>query len=94
MGLHFMAAAGLGPLSWLKGSEGGFIVVPRVNYKGTGAGFTAGGGYESWIGEQWSLGLLARIQYAKADLAPENGVGISMESAALRLRGVVHGLRW
>lgn len=33
------------------------------NYDGTGYALMIGGGYEWWIGDEWSLGLLGRLQY-------------------------------
>jgi hypothetical protein len=41
---------------------------PPDNYAGTGFGLMLGAGYEWWIGEQWSLGVLGRVQYTSATL--------------------------
>jgi hypothetical protein len=37
------------------------VTTPKAS--GPGFGFMIGGGYDFWIGEQWSLGVLARIAY-------------------------------
>lgn len=48
----------------------------------TGFGFGAGAGYGVWIGDEWSLGVLLRMQYLalKADIESTSG---SVKSATL-----------
>jgi hypothetical protein len=41
---------------------------------GGGVGMNAGIGYEAWIGDQWSLGALARFQYARVWLDQPTGI--------------------
>jgi hypothetical protein len=60
-GLHLQAAAGLATTSFVEpGDDGDTIDL-------TGPGFMAGIGYETWIGEQWSMGGVARILYASME---------------------------
>ena len=40
---------------------------------GTGYGAMVGAGIESWVGEQWGLGVLARLQYASVELEDDSG---------------------
>lgn len=52
--------------------------VPADDYSGGGFGLMAGIGYEWWVGEQWGVGILARLQYASATLKPAaNGPEVS-----------------
>lgn len=44
-------------------------------YTGTGFAFMVGGGYEWWVGEQWSLGVLGRIQYFSVSGHPDDDFG-------------------
>ncbi len=39
---------------------------------GTGAGLVLGGGYEFWVGEQWGIGVIGRLQYASATLEDDD----------------------
>lgn len=55
-GGHIQAAIALGVASQAKGDL-------DAAYSGTGVALMFGGGYEWWIGEQWSMGILARLQY-------------------------------
>lgn len=41
---------------------------PPDDYSGDGVGLVLATGYEWWIGEQWSLGLLGRLQYTSVTL--------------------------
>jgi hypothetical protein len=68
-GLHFQGAAGVGTLSWSKGPTSSTSPqLPPVEYTGAGAGFMIGAGYESFITDEWSLGGVAQVIYASADL--------------------------
>jgi hypothetical protein len=40
-----------------------------------------GGGYEWWIGEQWSLGLLARLQYFNVNGHPDSTDDVDVEAS-------------
>jgi len=67
-GLHLEAAFGLAVLTASKGDLQRIcdsfscenIIFPGDDYVGTGFGFVGGIGYEGWVGEQWSIGGLAR----------------------------------
>ena len=72
IGFHFQSAAGIAVLSAGRGSgtvdhaEQGRLDVgdglePRTF---SGAGLMFGVGFEGWIGNQWSMGFLARLTYA------------------------------
>ena len=62
-GLHAEAALGLAVISASKGDQ-----FPVKDNNGNGFSLLAGVGYEWWFGEQVSLGVLARLQYAQADV--------------------------
>jgi hypothetical protein len=54
-GLHFTATVGVGHAE---------VNVDQDNDDDTnGIGFRIGGGYDFWVGEQWSLGALASVAY-------------------------------
>jgi hypothetical protein len=57
-GLHLELAVGYTTLSAKAGDE-----FPNDDQSGGGIGVVAGVGYEWWIGEQWSAGVLGRVQY-------------------------------
>jgi hypothetical protein len=60
----------------------------------SGAGFGAmvGLGYEGWVGEQWGIGVLARLQYASVELKDEddNKYDFKMLVPALLLTATLH----
>jgi hypothetical protein len=56
-GFHVQGAVGFGYASF-ESKDSSFSV------SGVGPGFMAGLGYELWVGEQWSLGALARLTYS------------------------------
>jgi hypothetical protein len=60
-GLHVLALAGLASLSVSDGSG-------SSQQSGSGFGVGAGVGYDVWIGDEWSLGILGRLQYASTKL--------------------------
>ena len=68
-GLHLQFAPGLGAMNV---NEGDFA---SDTIGGLGFGFMAGAGYEFWIGEQWSIGGLARVLYARATIEDQYGHG-------------------
>ena len=45
---------------------------PGDDYSGTALGFVAGLGYEGWVGEQWSVGGLARVSYISGTMSAVN----------------------
>jgi hypothetical protein len=51
------------------------------SYSGTGYSLMIGGGYEWWIGEQWSLGLLARLQYFNVNGHPDSTDDVDVEAS-------------
>jgi hypothetical protein len=61
-GLHFQAAVGLASLS--SGSRGFDDEDDDARYDAVGGGLVLGVGYEWWIGDEWSIGALGRIQAA------------------------------
>ena len=68
-GLHFQAAIGISSLTVGDGcadescDDGGVRVIREQAT--SGFGLMAGVGYEGWIGSQWSMGVLARVQYGQ-----------------------------
>jgi hypothetical protein len=61
-GFHLQAALGLAALT--SRSDGRFGEDDDDDYEAFGAGIVLGVGYEWWIGNEWSLGVLARTQAA------------------------------
>ena len=58
-GWHIQGAVGPTAVRFSSGNE----------LSGTGFGAMFGGGYEWFVSEQWSLGILARVQYASPQLS-------------------------
>jgi hypothetical protein len=56
-GLHFMAGVTYSSFSFT--TDAG-----ESSESATGVGLFGGAGYEAWIGSEWSLGLLTRLQWA------------------------------
>jgi hypothetical protein len=67
-GLHAQAAIGFAALQAKQGSSSNPNSFPPQDYSGTGGSFMAGIGYDWWVGSQWSLGLLGRVQYLSGSL--------------------------
>lgn len=63
-GLHFLGFVGWGGLEFSRGGD-------VSGSDPTGILFTLGGGYDFWVGDEWSVGPLARFTYAPLSL---NGV--------------------
>jgi len=59
-GWHFMAAIGAAGMTCKVGTDGGSLG-PGLG----GFGATVGGGWEGWIGEQWSLGALLSLSWIR-----------------------------
>ena len=60
-GLHLQAAAGFATTSFVEPYDD----EDTVNL--SGPGLMAGIGYEGWIGDQWSMGAVARVTYASME---------------------------
>jgi len=60
-GFHLQAALGLAALT---SRSGGRWDDDDDGYEAVGAGIVLGVGYEWWVGDEWSLGVLARTQAA------------------------------
>lgn len=70
IGAHLFAAPALSVVSGGKAKTYP-DEVPETS--GTGFGLVLGGGYEIWVAEQWSLGVIGRLQYASATLEDDDG---------------------
>jgi len=57
-GFHVEAALGYSAFAAGKGDP-----YPGEDASGSGFGLVGGAGYELWVGDQWSIGALGRIQY-------------------------------
>jgi hypothetical protein len=68
LGIHFQAAPG-----FVAVNAGASDDLDSDELSGTGFGAMVGAGIESWVGEQWSMGVLARLQYASVELEDESG---------------------
>lgn len=65
-GLHLQLAVGLGTLAVSDGElKQGEFTDDLDEEDGSGLGAMVGFGFETWVGEQWSVGGLARVLYAK-----------------------------
>jgi hypothetical protein len=83
-GFHLQAAMGLALLTASEGdpqqicfSSGGQTAcgtgrAPADDYLGAGLGIVVGVGYEGWVGDQWSIGGLARLTYASGTMSAVN----------------------
>jgi hypothetical protein len=72
LGWHVQGVLGL---AWVNVSEGirdGRPVTSKHN--AGGLGFSVGGGWEGWVGKQWSMGALLRLTYASAETNPDQNV--------------------
>jgi hypothetical protein len=56
-GWHVQGMLGFATLVPISGSD--------IGDARSGVGLVLGGGHEWWIGEQWSLGILARVEYCR-----------------------------
>ena len=65
LGWHAQGALGIASMGLGKGSQAD---KPATGSKGMGGlGFMIGGGYEWWIAEQWSMGVLLRFTYVAVE---------------------------
>jgi hypothetical protein len=71
-GWHVEAAIGLAAIQAGKGTPteigGTSYTFPSDDESGTGVSLLAGVGYEWWVGEQVSMGMLARLQYVSGSV--------------------------
>ncbi len=65
-GFHFQVSIGWAILSAGKGSK--TPTYPARDQSGNGFALLGGAGYEWWIADQWSLGVIARVQYASGSV--------------------------
>lgn len=66
-GFHLQGAAGYTLLTSTKGDN-----YPGEDSSGGGFGLLVGAGYDWWVGEQWSLGLLGRVHYVSGTVTGED----------------------
>jgi hypothetical protein len=68
--------------------------LPPGDYTGDGFGFMAGFGYEGWVGPEWSLGVLIRVQYfsaaVRSDDAAYPDANLSLSLPAFLLTATYH----
>lgn len=62
-GTHAQLLVGLGQMQLTEGESGARRGTSEVLSTYHGLGISAGIGHEWWIGEQWSLGVMARVDY-------------------------------
>ena len=90
-GFHLMAAVGPAIISAAKGdpkyvcvSNGcGTVEMPGTAYSGTGFGLVAGVGYEAFVGDQWSIGGIARLMYTSATMSPDDSSYVKADVSAI-----------
>ncbi len=68
-GLHGELAIGLALGAIGDFEEYGEFEYRVSDYEGAGWGVVLGGGYDFWVGEQWSLGLFGRVSYARLGMS-------------------------
>lgn len=79
-GFHVQGALGIGTMSYEKHARSG---IPLENWSGGGGGAMLGVGYEFWVGQQWSIGALARVLMVSNTLRGEDtGVDFSAKGYA------------
>jgi hypothetical protein len=80
-GLHFQG--GFGFATYIAGQAYPSLDGPDARaHTATGLGFMLGVGHEWWVGDQWSLGLLARVLYAWTDGSDPESVDWSHKTLA------------
>ena len=73
MGFH--AQAGIGLSAYVAGVADPEVSGPRAQaHTAIGFGFMVGAGYDWWVSEQWSIGLLARLLYGSMSGSDSEGV--------------------
>lgn len=71
-GFHAEAAIAYAAATAAKSTASG-VQIPDKDYSGSGWALMLGGGWESWVGEQWSVGVLGRLQYGHVSLDAKSG---------------------
>ena len=66
-------------------TSGAAVQAPAVspNQYTTGIGAVVGGGYEWWIGEQWSMGLIGRVTLGRVEAPDDSQVQVIVIPALL-----------
>ncbi|MCE7891973.1 MAG: hypothetical protein DYH12_20100, partial [Sorangiineae bacterium PRO1] len=67
-GFHAQAAIGITAITSQKSDDLASDPYPSEDSSGTGSGLMLGVGYEAWVGEQWGIGGLARLQYFSGEV--------------------------
>jgi hypothetical protein len=57
-----------------------------------GGAVMIGGGYEFWIGKEWSLGILGRLQYAQAQMSELIFNGVTLAGSSVKVSAIVPAL--
>jgi len=70
LGWHVQGALGIAGLNLTEGRRGQTEVRSRT--EAGGLGFALGGGWEGWVGKQWSMGVLLRLMYASVETDQDN----------------------
>lgn len=63
-GFHVQGAIGIAGIAFEKHRSG----LPPQDWSGSGGGLMFGTGYEFWVGEQWSIGGIARLLLVSATM--------------------------
>lgn len=90
-GLHAQAALLLTYVSVGKGTANQQVgeTLPGEKSGGTGYGAMLGLGYEAWIGDEWSVGGLARLTYASASIRASGDDDDDASDTSLWIPGAV-----
>jgi hypothetical protein len=68
-GMHAQLGVALANATAARSHDSGAAVkVPEQDFTGKGWSAMAGFGWESWIGQEWSAGILGRVQYGEVQL--------------------------
>jgi hypothetical protein len=89
-GFHGEAAVGYTALSAAKAEDDPY---PTEDSSGGGFGVVLGVGYEWWVGDEWSLGALGRVQYVSGSVKgadTDNSRDVSGTAISLLLTGTYH----
>jgi hypothetical protein len=98
-GFNLEGSAGIGPLTWSEGDPVSLglseVSVPGTDYSGTGFGFTLGVGYEWFVGRDFSLGPLLRVQHVSGTAKTDDTdfieeIKLSATSTQVMFAGTYH----
>ncbi len=81
LGLHFQGAVGFGVITADEADDD--LAFPPDKYSGVGLGLMVGGGYEVFVADQWSIGGVARVVYANANLKSDSDDFVDVKAHAL-----------